>query len=70
MNIGYAMVIAAALMGFYGWGVHEGEIKGVQMAHAENGIRVEEHDRVMQRVGICKWAKIMAEDIRCKTELP
>lgn len=29
-----------------------------------------EHDRIMQFVGVCKWAKIMADDIRCKQELP
>lgn len=65
----FVVWLIADVFGFI-LGYHQGTEEGVRLAHAENNIRVEEHDRIMQRVGICKWAKIMAEDIRCKTELP
>jgi hypothetical protein len=54
----------------YGIGHHEGELHGVAMAHAENGVRVSENDRMMQRIGVCEWAKIMREAPLCKTERP
>lgn len=30
----------------------------------------EEHDRIMHKLGLCKWAQIWAEDTRCKAERP
>lgn len=64
------VIIAFACLAFFAWGFHDGTKEGIKLAHAENNIRVSENDLIMQRVGICKWAKIMAEDHHCKTELP
>lgn len=54
----------------YTWGYNDGTKAGVKLAHAENSIRTSQYDLDMQRVGVCKWAKIMQEDLRCKQELP
>lgn len=43
---------------------------GYAQATAEETARKDEHDRVMRYIGVCKWSKIVADDIRCKSELP
>ena len=53
-----------------GFGFYVGDAHGYMRANGEQAARWEEHDRIMQYVGVCKWAKIMADDMRCKTELP
>lgn len=51
-------------------GHSDGATFGRERERTEQAMRKSEHDRVMQYVGACKWAKIMAEDIRCRGELP
>lgn len=52
-------------------------IIGVRSAH-DNGFEAgvkqerdarEEHDKFMRKIGACDWAKIMADDIKCKSQL-
>lgn len=43
---------------------------GYEQAKAEQRATRDEHDRIMQKIGVCKWAKIVAEDTHCKAELP
>lgn len=59
-------LLGGALYG--GW--TEGDRHGHLRANAQRDARKDEHDRIMQKIGTCKWAKIVAEDIRCKQELP
>lgn len=54
----------------YAWGYGDGEKRGYARAVAEHIMRKDEHDDIMRKIGVCKWATIMAEDIRCKSELP
>lgn len=44
--------------------------EGYRYAVAQYGARKVEHDKIMRNVGLCKWARLMAEDIKCKTEQP
>lgn len=43
---------------------------GYEQARAEFFSAKSEHDRIMQQVGLCKWAKIWADHTRCQSELP
>lgn len=54
----------------YAWGYGDGVGVGRQQERALYDARKDEHDSVMRKVGVCKWSKIMADDIRCKQELP
>jgi hypothetical protein len=64
-----SLAVASNVIGYsFGWG--SGDQRGYARATAEQAVRKSEHDLVMQKIGVCKWAKIMAEDTRCKTELP
>jgi len=65
IGLGIAL-LGGALYG--GW--TEGDRHGYFRANAQRDARKDEHDQVMQKIGVCKWAKIMADDIRCKQELP
>jgi len=51
-------------------GYHYGHVDGIALAHHEGDIRVSEHDRIMQRVGVCSWARVMARDIKCRDDHP
>lgn len=64
-----AALLIANLIGF-GFGYHSGDKNGYARREYEQALVKDEHDRVMRKVGLCKWAAIMADDIRCKAELP
>lgn len=64
------LVTSTLLVLGYWAGRVDGVNVGYAVAYSEQAARASEHDRVMQYVGVCKWAKIVADDIRCKTELP
>lgn len=57
-----------------GLGYYLGDIRGLNvgyaLAYSEQAARASEHERIMKYVGLCKWAKIWAEDTRCGKELP
>jgi len=57
---------------FYGydWGISDGRQAGRREVLAEKVIEKSEYDREMQQAGLCKWVKLMADDVRCKAELP
>jgi hypothetical protein len=63
----FVCAVTAVLSGLFGAavGYHEGDINGVKMAHAE-GAHVSDHDRRMQRVGVCEFAKRMITDNKCE----
>lgn len=52
----------------YAAGVHNGTIDGVKLAHDEQSVRVTENEHEMQRIGVCQFAKVMAENSFCKAE--
>jgi hypothetical protein len=67
------VVIAIMIAGMVGAasymvGYHDGDVHGVKMAHAEQDARVADIDKAMQRVGICRWARYMAESQLCPDE--
>jgi hypothetical protein len=68
------LILTALLLSAAGVAYHLGDIRGLNvgyaLAYSEQYARVSEHERVMKFVGVCKWAKIMADDTRCGKELP
>lgn len=69
MILRVAVVIACLMIG-YCVGRSDGDEIAETRVHAAEAARLSEHNRIMQFIGVCKWAKIMAEDTRCKGELP
>lgn len=65
--------LAADLIGV-AVGFHFGNERGINIGYAvansEHAARASEHNLVMQKVGLCAWARVMADDVRCKQELP
>jgi hypothetical protein len=61
-----AAIFASSALSFT-LGYSDGESHGVMLAHAEQGVHVSENDRVMQRLGVCEWAK--QENTRCNQNL-
>lgn len=66
----WAIIVTALASGFvnYAVGLHQGEIDGVKLAHDEQNVRVTENEHEMQRIGVCQFAKVMAENSFCKAE--
>jgi hypothetical protein len=68
------LVIAGSNILAYGSGWYDGARRGDKFGYtravAEEAARQTEHARIMQFIGVCKWAKVMEADERCKTELP
>lgn len=64
-------MFVANLIGF-GFGLNSGFAWGYKRADAEITARYDtrrdEHDKIMRKVGLCTWARIMSEDIKCKSE--
>jgi hypothetical protein len=67
----FVCAVTAVLSGLFGAavGYHEGDINGVRMAHAE-GAHVSDHDRRMQRGGVCEFAKRVTEESYCNAAKP
>jgi len=63
----YQVMLVGA--GFY-VGRIDGEDIGYTRAVATHAAAKEEHDAIMHKLGLCKWAQIWAEDTRCKSERP
>lgn len=64
----FVCAMAAILAGTLGAavGYHLGEIDGVKLAHDEQGIHVSENDKQMQRIGVCRFAAMMARNNKCQ----
>lgn len=50
-------------------------VRGARESGFEAGVKQErdtkaEHDKIMRKIGTCDWAKIMADHIQCKRQLP
>lgn len=65
----FAIVVAMTIV-TYMTGYHDGKVAGIAEITVIYETRKSEHDRIMQYIGVCKWSKVMAADIRCLGELP
>jgi hypothetical protein len=66
------LVIMLLLAGEAGYinGRQDGRLAGRSEALAEAAMVQSEYDLAMQKAGMCKWARVTAEDVRCQKELP
>lgn len=64
--ISWTVVLIVNLIGF-GFGYHAGDQNGFERREREQALVKDEHDTIMRKVGLCKWAAIMSEDIKCRT---
>lgn len=63
----FAIIFAIALViaaDGYDRGWHDGTV-AADKRHAEDR---EEHDRIMRKIGVCSWAKVVAAQVQCKSE--
>lgn len=69
-KIGRAFAILVLISISYAAGRQDGAAISEAKINAAEAARLSEYNRVMQFVGVCKWAKIMASNVRCQGELP
>lgn len=67
-NVSIVSAVVVAFVVGYGLGSGTGFERGERHAELVAASSRAEHDRLMRKVGVCSWAKVMAAQVQCATE--